>query len=89
MIGAVGLIGLAMKRIETLLLKSQIDRGEREPVHNDIETVCIYLLQRRGWDYTFKWVRETYSDNFLPEDTKEQLERIISEQNLTVEIPTE
>ena len=75
--------------IEALLLKEQIDQNEREPVHSAVEKVCIYLLKTRGYEATFKWVRETYSDNFLPEDTKRQLERIIEEQDLTVEIPTE
>ena len=75
--------------IEALLLKEEIDRGVRPPRHNDVEMVCIYLLKARGYQATFEWVRETYSDNFLPRDTKRQLERIIREQNLTVEIPTE
>ena len=78
-----------MKRTEDLLLKEEIDRGVRPPRHNDVEKVCIYLLKTRGYETTFKWVEDTYGEDFLPRDTKRQLERIIREQNLTVEIPTE
>ena len=77
-----------MERTEALLLKGKIDRGEREPRHNDVEKVCIYLLKTRGYQAAWEWVREAYSDNFLPTDTEKQLDRIISEQDLTVEIPT-
>ena len=74
--------------VEDLLLKEEIDRGVRPPTHDTVEKVCIYLLQTRGYDATFRWVGDTYGEDFLPEDTKRQLERIIEEQNLTVEIPT-
>ena len=78
-------------RIESraILLKEKIENGEKEPSHNDIEIVSKRLLRLYGWDYTFKWIEEVYDDNFLPEDTKRQLDRIIREQDLTVEIPTD
>lgn len=76
-----------MKRTKALLLKEEIDRGVQPPRHNDVEKVCIYLLKTRGYEATFKWVEDTYGEDFLPGDTRRQLERIISEQDLTVSIP--
>ena len=66
-----------MKRTEALLLKEQIDQNEREPRHDAVEKVCIYLLQTRGYEATFKWVEDTYGEDFLPEDTNENLIDII------------
>ena len=66
-----------MKRTEALLLKEEIDRGVRPPRHNDVEMVCIYLVQRRGYEATFKWVEDTYGKDFLPETTKKNLINII------------
>ena len=72
-----------------ILIKEQIDQNEREPRHGAVEKVCIYLLKTRGYGATFRWVEDTYGEDFLPEDTKRQLERIIREEDLTVEIPPE
>ena len=73
--------------IEALLLKEEIDRGVRPPRHDAVEKVCIYLLKTRGYEATFKWVEDTYREDFLPGDTRRQLERIISEQDFNVSIP--
>ena len=80
---------VTQSRTEALLLKEEIDRGVRPPRHDTVETVCIYLLKTRGYQPTVSWVEGVYGDNFLPTDTEKQLERIIREQSLTVEIPTE
>lgn len=61
------------QRLQKKAESDGIDRLSWEDQRN----VANCLLQKHGWDRTWRWFREQYGDNFDPEITHRQLETIV------------